>query len=155
MDDSNTFENQVTKTGKKPKKENPDLASFEEHPILGVGSNMYRSVNIRGRVAHNSFISVLIQLGLIGFILFASILAIAALYAWVQSKWDRRFWFTLLLVWIIGASTLTWEHRKTTWLFTSLLVANAAVYQYRKEDVTIDLAGEAESPLILDSEGST
>lgn len=131
------------------------LASFEEHPLLGVGSNMYRSVNIRGRVAHNSFISVMVQLGLIGFILFVGILTIAALYAWVQSKWDRRFWITMLLVWTIGASTLTWEHRKTTWLFTSLLVTSAAAYQFRKEDATIELAGDPEPSLLLDSKGST
>jgi hypothetical protein len=33
---------------------------------------------------------------------------------------------TVLLVWAIGASTLTWEHRKTTWLFLTFIVAAAA-----------------------------
>ena len=29
----------------------------------------------------------------------------------------------MLAVWAIGASTLTWEHRKTTWLFMTLIIA--------------------------------
>ena len=33
----------------------------------------------------------------------------------------------MLAVWAIGASTLTWEHRKTTWLFMTLIVAAGAL----------------------------
>lgn len=103
------------------------LAVFSEHPVLGVGANMYRSVNDLGKVAHNSFISVLVELGLIGIVLFGIVLAIAVVHALSQPTWDRNFWITVLLVWAIGASTLTWEDRKTTWLFLTLLVASAAL----------------------------
>jgi len=103
------------------------LAAFAQHPILGVGSNMYRSVNALGKVAHNSFISVLVQLGLVGFVLFGIILAIVLVQARGQPKWERSFWLTLLVVWTIGSSTLTWEHRKSTWLFLTLAVASAAL----------------------------
>ena len=104
------------------------LASFVEHPIVGVGSNMYRSVNHLGKVAHNSYLSVLVELGLIGFFLFGVILAIAFNQAWShQTKWDKSFWLTILLVWAIGSSTLTWEHRKTTWLFLSFIIASASL----------------------------
>ncbi len=103
------------------------LDSFGDHPLIGVGANMYRSVNSIGKVAHNSFLSVLVELGLIGFLLFGLILIIVFIRAWSLPKWDKRFWLTLLVVWLIGASTLTWEYRKTTWLFMSLVVANAAL----------------------------
>jgi O-antigen ligase len=103
------------------------LASFVEHPLLGVGSNMYRSVNSLGKVAHNSFLSVLVELGLIGFSLFGIILTMTVSQAWRLPKWDRGFWLSLLAVWAIGASTLTWEHRKSTWLFFGLIVAMAAL----------------------------
>lgn len=102
------------------------MASFAEHPLLGVGSNMYRSVNSLGKVAHNSFVSVLVELGLIGLVLFGIVLVIAIVHALAQPRWDRNFWLTVLLVWTLGASTLTWEHRKTTWVFLTLLVASAA-----------------------------
>lgn len=103
------------------------LASFAEHPLLGVGSNMYRSVNSLGNVAHNSFISILVELGLIGFALFGIILTIAVIQASDQPKWDKRFWLTILITWAIGASMLTWEHRKTTWLFLSLSLVSSAL----------------------------
>lgn len=109
------------------------LASFAEHPLLGIGSNMYRSVNSLDKVAHNSFLSVLVEVGLIGFALFGIILTIVLIQAWGQPKWDSRFWLTVLAVWAIGASTLTWEYRKTTWLFLSLLIAHSAVASHRNE----------------------
>ena len=108
------------------------LASFVEHPFLGVGSNMYRSINslaktAEGKVSHNSYLSVLVELGLIGFILFSMILAIAFVQAWRQPKWQSWFWLTLLAVWGIGAFTLTWEARKSTWLFLSFIIVSAAL----------------------------
>lgn len=103
------------------------LDSFHEHPLVGVGANMYRTVNTLGKEAHNSFVSVLVELGLIGLVLFGIVLAIVVFHAFHQpSKWDRNFWVTVLAVWALGASTLTWEHRKTTWVFLTLLVASAA-----------------------------
>lgn len=107
------------------------LASFSEHPLLGVGTDMYRSVNSLGKEAHNSFVSVLVELGLIGIVLFGIVLVIVLIHALAQPKWDRNFWLTVLLVWTIGSSTLTWEHRKTTWLFLTLLVASAALASRR------------------------
>jgi hypothetical protein len=49
----------------------------------------------------------------------------------------------VLLVWAIGASTLTWEHRKTTWLFLTFAVAAAAAGAGRvrsRADDLIDLS---------------
>lgn len=112
------------------------FASVAEHPLLGVGSNMYRSVNTVQKEAHNSFISVAVELGLVGFVLFAAVLMIVVMYAFKQPRWERNFWLTVLAVWAIGASTLTWEHRKTTWLFMTLLVASAALTSRRERAVT-------------------
>jgi O-antigen ligase len=88
---------------------------------------MFRSVNIENKVAHNSFISVLVELGVIGFALFVLILTIAMIEAARQTKWHSRFWVSVLVTWVIAASTLTLEYRKPTWLFLSLVVASAAL----------------------------
>lgn len=109
------------------------LATFAERPLTGVGSNMYRSVNSLGKVGHNSFISVLVELGLIGFALFAIPVTIAVFQAWGQPKWERNFWLTVFVIWVIGSSALTWEHRKTTWLFLSFMVASAALVSHPDE----------------------
>jgi O-antigen ligase len=109
------------------------LATVPEHPILGVGGNMYRSVNKLGKLAHNSFLSILVETGLIGFTLFGIILAIAVIEVLRQPKWEARFWITVLAVWVIGASTLTYESRKATWLFLSLAIASAAATWPRDE----------------------
>ena len=109
------------------------LAAFEEHPLQGVGSNMYRSVNTENKVAHNSFISVLVELGLVGIVLFGITLAIAIRQIFGQPTWDTRLWLAVLAGWVVAASTLTWEYRKPTWLFLSLIVANAALIRHGEE----------------------
>jgi O-antigen ligase len=124
------------------------LAAFQESPLIGVGSNMYRSVNSLAKLAHNSYLSVLVETGLIGFILFSIILTIVVFQAWGQPKWDKRFWLTMLLVWAIGASTLTWEHRKTTWLFFGLIVVSAALTSYQAEINLITQHGKSFGQLL-------
>lgn len=114
------------------------LASFEQHPLLGVGGNMYRSVNSltksnEGKVSHNSYLSVLVELGLIGFIIFMMILGITFVQAWRQPKWQSWFWLTVLAVWGMGAFTLTWEARKSTWLFLSFIILSAAISNRQEE----------------------
>ena len=109
------------------------LESFVEHPILGVGSNMYRSVNRLGKLAYNSYLSVLVELGLVGFALFGFMLVIAFFEALRQPKWDALFWLAVLGTWAISASTLTYEYRKATWLFLSMCVAAGALV--RPKDV--------------------
>ena len=102
--------------------------SFEQHPFTGVGADQYRTINTLDKVAHNSYVSVLVELGLIGFVLFATVLWIVFKHALIQPKWDKWFWITELLVWAIGASTLTYEHRKATWFFMTMCVAAGAAY---------------------------
>ncbi len=118
------------------------MSAFMEHPLFGVGTDMYRSVNTLGKVAHNSYLSVLVEEGLVGLVLFATILWMVVRHAWRLPAWDRNFWLTVFLVWAIGASTLTWEHRKTTWLFLTFVIAAAAarVGRRREPEGVIDIS---------------
>ena len=124
------------------------LESFSEHPLLGVGSFMYRSVNSRGKVGHNSFLSVLVEVGLIGFVLFATVIVITVIKAMRQPKKESIFWLTIFSTWAIIASALTWEHRKPTWLFLSLIIASAALYSPLKEVVQL-LQENKHKPLVM------
>jgi O-antigen ligase len=103
------------------------IAIFYEHPLLGGGSGVLRMPKLLGSVAHNTFLSVLTELGLIGLLLFSMILAIAARGALKQPTSLSRLWLTVLAVWAIGASTQTWEFTKQTWFFLSLVVISASL----------------------------
>jgi O-antigen ligase len=127
------------------------LRAFVDHPVLGVGTDQYRTVNTLSKVAHNSYLSVLVELGLIGFVLFATILWIVVGQARRLPRWDRNFWLTVLLVWAIGASTLTWEHRKTTWLFLTFVVAAAAAAAGRVRSRADDLI-DISDPVLAEGE---
>jgi O-antigen ligase len=94
-------------------------------PFHGAGSDDGGPVNVE-LVAHNTFISVLVEQGVIGFALFLAILLTLVFSAWQFPVVDRVFWLSLLLTWAIGVSSLTWEDRKPSWFIFGILAAAAA-----------------------------
>ena len=108
--------------------------AFVDVPFIGVGAGAYPEASARliGKptnfvaVAHNSFFSVLVETGIIGFSLFALMLGILIRSAFNMPWLQKRFWLTLMAVWTIGVSSLTWEYRKPTWLLWGLLAAHSA-----------------------------
>ncbi len=104
------------------------LALFVKHPFFGVGAGAFRSAAVEaGKLAHNFAISLLAEVGIIGFALFGIILAMAVCLAIGQPQWQRRLWLAVLTAWFIGAVSHNWEHRKQTWLFLSLVIAGATL----------------------------
>jgi O-antigen ligase len=103
---------------------------FPSHALAGVGAGAYPEAvrpwlgvpTVPGaqNVAHNTFLSVLVECGVIGFGLFALLLGSVLLYVWQMGRVERLLWATMLLVWCAGVSTLTWEHYKPTWLLFAL-----------------------------------
>jgi O-antigen ligase len=105
------------------------LSLFYIHPIIGVGGGVLSSNYVMGALAHNTFLSVLTEVGLIGFLLFLCILVVIFQQAYIQSKDRAKFWFTILGIWTIGVFTLTWENKKVTWLLFSLIVVGANIVE--------------------------
>jgi O-antigen ligase len=101
------------------------LSTFLDHPYWGIGSGALSSDTELGAQAHNTFLSVLTEVGLTGFTLFMCILLIVSYQAVKQNKHYALLWITVLAVWTIGVFTLTWEYRKATWLFLTLIVVGA------------------------------
>jgi O-antigen ligase len=117
---------------------------FGQAPFQGVGAGAYApavehtlglasdaagtegSAPVARLVAHNTFFSVLVEQGAIGFILFMALVLTLVLSAWKLPRVERVFWLCILLTWGIGALDLTWEERKPTWLIFGLLIAAAA-----------------------------
>jgi O-antigen ligase len=104
------------------------LSVFRDHPFLGVGAGAYglsilRMVDVP-LVAHNTFLSILVELGIAGALLLAGLLG-SLFYCAARMRYlERCLWTTLLLTWAIGVSALTWEYRKPTWLLFGLLAAH-------------------------------
>ena len=94
------------------------IAAFPEAVKPWLGKSGVASIQF---TAHNTFLSVLVETGVPGALLFGLLLAILALFAWMLGPSQRALWFTMLAVWVVGVSTLTWEQRKPTWLMFGLM----------------------------------
>lgn len=117
------------------------LEVFGEHPYFGVGSNAFRlivsrilaepirldSTNPPAPPAHNTFLSVLVEEGIVGFAIFSAMLLVLVFSLKAIPPFQRKLWIVCLFVWIVGVSSLTWEMRKPTWFFFGLLIAQCGV----------------------------
>ena len=112
------------------------LKVLKQHPILGVGSGAYPKAvepwlgvpKVAGfqYVAHNTFLSVLVECGLVGFAIFALLLATLLLYIWTMQSLERFLWLVVSASWAVGVLTLTWEHYKPTWLIMAMITTGWA-----------------------------
>lgn len=98
---------------------------FLQHPIVGVGSGGFRYATELGKAPHNTFLSVLVDLGVIGFSLLAAILAITISNALHQPKQESRLWLTVLMILVLGAMVHNAEGKKVVWLFLTMVTASA------------------------------
>lgn len=110
---------------------------FREHPYLGIGTNAFRLVVCRVLIepirlddpdspappVHNTFLSVLVEEGVIGFAVFCAMLAVLAFSVRALPPLPQKLWIVCLGAWAVGVSSLTWEMRKPTWFFFGLLIA--------------------------------
>jgi O-antigen ligase len=119
---------------------------FREHPYLGIGSNAFRPIVSRvleepirlddpdspAPPAHNTFLSVLVEQGVIGFAIFCTMLAVLALSLTSMPPFTQKLWIVVLAVWTVGVSSLTWEMRKPTWFFFGLLIAQCGSLVHKR-----------------------
>ena len=109
---------------------------FRSHPFFGIGANAFRVIVSRvltdpirlgdadpAPPAHNTFLSVLVEQGVLGFAIFCALLIALALSLRGMPPFPQRLWIVSLAVWIVGVSSLPWEMRKPTWFFFGLLMA--------------------------------
>jgi O-antigen ligase len=129
------------------------LDMFRDRPIGGIGAGAYpeASAKVIGRpwafvaVAHNSYISVMVETGLIGLAFFAAFLAMLWRSAGAMPGITRGFWLTLLAVWSVGVCSLTWEYRKPTWLLFGLLAAHAPLCsRYIVQPLRLNMANRSQ-----------
>ncbi|RTI03823.1 hypothetical protein CSW30_14460 [Thermus scotoductus] len=115
---------------------------FTERPLTGVGAGNFAFVSPNysyhaaliaatredggGGVAHNMFLSVLAETGVIGFLLFGTLLLSAYASAWRLIKRGENLGYGLLIgliAYTIAGLTLTWEYVKVPYLLYGSLLA--------------------------------
>jgi O-antigen ligase len=103
------------------------FAGTAEHSLgLASDSRSDMGASATRLAAHNTFFSILLEEGVIGFALFFALLLTLMLSAWRLPHIERIFWLCILATWAVGALDLTWEDRKPTWFIFALLIAVTA-----------------------------
>ena len=103
------------------------LQAFAEHPIAGFGTGHFKSaitpiLGPAAQVAHNSFISVLVEQGIVGFTLYAAMLWAVFRSVLRLPGLERRFGLVLFVTLLITMLPLTWEDRRVVWIVMALLI---------------------------------
>ena len=87
------------------------FAAFSDRPIGGVGLSAHRDAVPVGKEAHNTYLSVLTETGIVGFLAFATVLAAIWMYVRRHRGWNRWYWCSQLAVIAIGAASLSLEQQ--------------------------------------------
>jgi O-antigen ligase len=108
------------------------LNAFVRKPIMGHGVSGFKmavtpELGILSLVAHNSFLSILVEEGLVGLALFLLMLLAVFLSLLRLPHLEKRFGLVLLLTLCAAMTPLTWEDNKAAWLIMALLVGMTAV----------------------------
>lgn len=97
------------------------------YSIFGLGSGGY--VWSVGRAAHSTPLSILVEGGVIGFVLFLGIIISLALICRRAQPAARAVCLAMLASWFIGTLALSWEYRKPTWVVWSLVLCVAVSHR--------------------------
>ena len=127
-----TIEDEVStgRVGQRTRIWTAGMQMFQERPMTGVGAATfgYGVEPILGRdlVAHNVYISILTETGIIGFAIF--LFALLSLFFIISARLFAReqfLWGIVMLIWCIGVLSLTWEYKKISWSIFALIIATA------------------------------
>jgi putative inorganic carbon (hco3(-)) transporter len=103
---------------------------LQEHPFVGVGAGGYRTAVVPElfmvATAHNTLLSIAVELGVIGLALFLAALASMLRGVRRATRLPRTLAWSLLLTWSVGAMSLGWDTFKITYF---VLLVGAALGQ--------------------------
>jgi len=109
---------------------------FPNRPLLGAGFGAYGAavepvLNKRAG-AHNMPLGVLVEQGIVGFCIYAALLAACGVAILRMPPPERKLWGAVMLSWLVGVMSLNWEYRKVTWLLFGLVAAQSASDTFRR-----------------------
>ena len=109
------------------------IYAFGEKPVTGVGTSGFKTavdplLGSATQVAHNSFVSVLVEQGVVGFALYMTMFIAVFVAVLDLPRLERRFALVLLATLCVAMMPLTWEDRKPVWLILAMLLGFAQAH---------------------------
>ena len=120
---------------------------FNEHPVLGVGPGNYEvaagAYLDRPRPAHNAFLAVLVEQGIVGLVLFCALFIVGLRQLKTMPSLERRFWSVLIFTLAIGLLPRNWDYKKPTWFVLGMFASAGALSWARRNRVDGEMDGAA------------
>ena len=109
------------------------IYAFGEKPVTGVGTSGFKAavdplLGSATQVAHNSFVSVLVEQGVVGFALYMTMFVAVFVAVLELPRFERRFALVLLVTLLVAMMPLTWEDRKPVWIILAILLGFAQAH---------------------------
>lgn len=106
------------------------VQAFEQRPITGYGSGSFKGVaakwlGARAQVAHNSYLSLLVEQGIVGFLLYSAMFISVFLALLKLPLLERRFTLVLMATLGLAMLPLSWEDHKAVWSILAILLGFA------------------------------
>jgi len=87
---------------------------------VGVGADGFMAAVGLGYVAHNTYLSVLVNNGMVGFAIFVSLLARSAMGALRSASPERKAIVFSLLCWMVAIAAGSWDHNRVAWFLLAI-----------------------------------
>jgi O-antigen ligase len=108
------------------------LQAFQDRPLMGAGPGTFTDAiqpyyrNTRRRIySHNLAIGMLVEEGIVGFVLFTAILVACAWTIFRLPRPDRALWGVLLLTWLFGNLSISLELSKLSYVLFGLVAGQS------------------------------
>jgi O-antigen ligase len=103
------------------------LKALTERPLAGYGAGLWRQavapwLGPNPQVAHNSFISVAVETGIVGLMLYLGMFLAVFLALMRLPSFERRFTLVLLATLMVAMLPLSWDDQKSVWVVLALLL---------------------------------
>jgi O-antigen ligase len=106
------------------------LQAYVHRPVVGYGPGGFKWVAqdylvTESQVAHNSLVSVLVEEGIVGFLLYVMMFVVVFFAILDLPIMERRYSLVLLATLFVTTLPLTWEDSKPVWVVLALLLGLA------------------------------
>lgn len=105
----------------------------QESPVVGQGLSSFRRIVNKYNVdytAHNSFVSILVEQGIIGLALYLAVVVLVLYYALRLDKRQCVLMLSMLLVLVLGQMALTLHENMYIWFAYTVIVLMLSIQQY-------------------------